>query len=59
MTSARRSVIALVLMGVALIALVLDGVNNGWGTFGVLGVGCFVLAIIAQLVVLHNAGSHR
>jgi hypothetical protein len=54
MTVASRSLIAVGLMSVGLVALVADGVDKGWTTLAVVGVGCFSVAIAAQLVALRQ-----
>jgi hypothetical protein len=54
MNTASRSLIAVALMGVGLVALIVDGVDAGWSTLAVVGVACFAVAIVAQLVALHR-----
>jgi membrane-bound ClpP family serine protease len=58
MTLARRSLIAVVLMTVGLVALLVDSVDKGWTTLGVVGVGCFVVAIAARLAALRRSKPH-
>ena len=55
MTAAHRRLVAAVLMSVGLVALVVDSATSGWTTLGAFGVGCFALAIAAELVAIRNA----
>jgi hypothetical protein len=55
MSTVGRSLIAIVLMGVGLAALLVDGVDEGWSTLSAVGVACFAVAIAAQLVALRRA----
>jgi membrane-bound ClpP family serine protease len=54
MTFTGRVRIAIGLMSLGLVALVVDSVDNGWSTLGVIGVACLVLAIGAELVALQQ-----
>jgi hypothetical protein len=54
MNIASRSLIAVALMGVGLVALVVDGIDAGWTTLSVVGVACFAVAIAAQLVAVRR-----
>ena len=58
MTLERRSVLVVALLTLALVASVIDGLNSGWTTLSVVGAGCFVGAIVAQLVALRRAKQH-
>jgi membrane-bound ClpP family serine protease len=49
-----RPLIAVVLMGVGLVALLVDGVDEGWTALSVIGVACFAVAIAAQVVALRR-----
>jgi hypothetical protein len=49
-----RALIAVALMGVGLVALVVDGVDQGWSALSVIGVACFAVAIATQLVALRR-----
>jgi hypothetical protein len=55
MSFGRRALIAIGLMSVGLVALVVNGVDEGWTTLGVVGVACFAVAIAAELVALREA----
>ncbi len=58
--STRRSLISLVLMSLTLVALIVDGMTNGWRTSGIVAVSCFVIAVAAQLLALGRArAGHR
>jgi hypothetical protein len=50
-----RPQIAVALMGVGLVALLIDGVDQGWSALSAIGVACFTVAIAAQLVALRRA----
>ena len=54
MTFTRRVRLAIGLMSVGLVALVVDGVDNGWTTLGAVSVACLVLAIGAEIVALQQ-----
>jgi membrane-bound ClpP family serine protease len=54
MDFARRSLIAVAFMSLGLVALVVDGVDEGWTTLGAVGVACLAVAIAAQLVALRQ-----
>jgi hypothetical protein len=54
MNTATRSLVAIALMGLGLVALIADGVDEGWSTLAVVGVGCFAVAIVAQLATLRR-----
>ena len=54
MSFARRTLVAVSLMSVGLVALVVNGVDEGWTTLGVVGVACFAVAIAAELVALRQ-----
>ena len=58
MTLLTRSVIVVGLMSVALVASVIDGLDNGWTTLGVVAVVCFAVTIVAQLDLLRRAKRH-
>jgi membrane-bound ClpP family serine protease len=49
-----RSLVAVGLMSVGVVALVVDGVDKGWTTLAVVGLACFAVAIAAQLVTLRR-----
>jgi hypothetical protein len=55
MSFGRRALVAIGLMSVGLVALVVNGVDEGWTTLGVVGVACFAVAIAAELVALREA----
>lgn len=57
MTPSSRSLLAIVLISVGLIALGLSGVSAGWNPLDGIGVVCLGLAIGAQYVVLRRARS--
>jgi membrane-bound ClpP family serine protease len=57
MTASSRSLVAMVLMSVGLIALVISGVSAGWNLLDGIGVVCLGLAIGAQYMVLRRARS--
>jgi hypothetical protein len=54
MNMPSRPLIAITLMGVGLVVLLVDGVDQGWSTLSVVGVACFAVAIAAQLVALRR-----
>ena len=49
-----RALIAVALMGVGLVALLVDGIDQGWSTLSAVGVACSAVAIAAQLVALRR-----
>ena len=55
MTASSRSLLAMVLMSVGLIALVISGASAGRNLLDAVGVVCLGLAIGAQYVVLRRA----
>jgi len=54
MTFERRSLIAVGLMSIGLVALLVNSVDEGWTTLGGVGVALFAVAIAAQLVALRR-----
>ena len=57
MNPERRSMLAIVLMAVGLIALIIGGVSDGWSALAAIGIACFAVAIGAQLAVLRRTRS--
>lgn len=55
MSTQSRATIAVVLMSVGLVALVVQGVDKGWSTLGVIGAACFAVAIAAELTTLRRS----
>ena len=55
MRTDTRALIAVVLMSVGLVALVVQGIDNGWSALGVVGAACFAVAIAAELAVLRRS----
>jgi hypothetical protein len=54
MSFGRRTLVAVGLMSVGLVALVVNGVEEGWTTLGVVGAACFAVAVAAELVALRQ-----
>jgi hypothetical protein len=54
MSFGRRGLVAIGLMSLGLVALIVNGVDEGWTTLGVVGVACFAVAIAAELVALRQ-----
>jgi hypothetical protein len=54
MTVKRRSLTAVGLMSIGLVALLVNSVDEGWTTLSGVGVACFVVAIAAQLVAFRQ-----
>jgi membrane-bound ClpP family serine protease len=55
MSTGTRAMIAVPLMTVGLVALVVQGIDNGWSALGVAGAACFAVAIAAELTVLRRS----
>ncbi len=55
MSNETRALIAVVLMSVGLVALVVQGIDNGWSALGVIGAACFAVAIAAELTFLRRS----
>jgi membrane-bound ClpP family serine protease len=54
-TATRRYLFAVVALIIGLLVLVVDHIDKGWTTLGVIGVACLVVAIAAELVVLRRS----
>jgi membrane-bound ClpP family serine protease len=54
-----RPLIAVVFLGVGLIALVIDSADHGWTALRVVGMVCFAAVIVYELVVLVRVRAPR
>ena len=55
MSTTRRSLLALALMTVGLIALIVGSIDDGWSALTLVAVVCLVVAIGAQALALGRA----
>jgi membrane-bound ClpP family serine protease len=52
-----RSLAAIVLMSIGVIALLINGVTQGWTTLGVVATACLLVAIVAMAIQARNVGA--
>jgi membrane-bound ClpP family serine protease len=57
MSTTHRSLLALALMTVGLIAILVASIDDGWSALTLIGVVCLVVAIGAQVLALRRANT--
>ena len=59
MSDVVRPLIAVVFLGIGLIALLIDSADHGWTALRVVGMACFVAVIVYEFLVLVRARAPR